>query len=135
MQNISFRSLGMLRKQNFKRVLGFDGQVLNLRDKLQILQIKGVKISAWSLHTQNGMASGLVAVFFRCCKQFHTCLSEISGTWTPLSAWAGVGCLYALSQHNLPCEQRLHFRCVSCRVKSSLCRQPFKSVQKSGRIN
>ena len=35
----------------------------------------------------------------------------------------------------LPCEQRLHFRCVSCRAKSSLCRQPFKSVQKSGRIN
>ena len=27
------------------------------------------------------------------------------------------------------------FYCVSCRAKSSLCRQPFKSVQKSGGIN
>ena len=36
---------------------------------------------------------------------------------------------------SIPCEQRLHFRCVSWRAKSSLCRQPFKSVQKSGRIN
>ena len=35
----------------------------------------------------------------------------------------------------LPCEQRLHFRCVSCRAKSSLYRQPFKFVQKSGQIN
>ena len=35
----------------------------------------------------------------------------------------------------IPREQRLHFGCVSCRAKSSLCRQPFKSVQKSGRIN
>ena len=35
----------------------------------------------------------------------------------------------------LPCEQRLHFRGMSWRAKSSLCRQPFKSVQKSGRIN
>ena len=25
----------------------------------------------------------------------------------------------------VPCEQRLHFRCVSCLAKSSLCRQPF----------
>ena len=29
----------------------------------------------------------------------------------------------------------LHFVCVTCRAKSSLYRQPFKSVQKSGRIN
>ena len=36
---------------------------------------------------------------------------------------------------NVPCEQRLHFRCVSWCAKSSLCRQLFKSVQKSGRIN
>ena len=35
----------------------------------------------------------------------------------------------------LSSEQRPHFHCVSCRVKSSLCRQPFKSVQKSGQIN
>jgi len=35
----------------------------------------------------------------------------------------------------VPCEQRLNFRCVSCHAKSSLCQQPFKSVQKSGRIN
>ena len=35
----------------------------------------------------------------------------------------------------LPCEQRLHFRCVSCHGKSSLCQKPFKSVQKSGWIN
>ena len=35
----------------------------------------------------------------------------------------------------LPCEQRLHFRGMSWCAKSSLCRQPFKSVQKSGRIN
>ena len=35
----------------------------------------------------------------------------------------------------LPCEQRLHFRCVSWRAKSILCRHPFKSVQKFGRIN
>ena len=77
-----------------------EGQVLNLRDKFQILQIRGVKISAWSLHTQHGMRSGPVAVFFSCRKQFHTCLSEISGIWTPLSTWAGVGCLYPLSKHN-----------------------------------
>ena len=64
------------------------GPVLNLRNNFQILQIKGLQISAWSLHTQNGMRSDPVAVFFRCCKQFHTCLSEISGTWTPLSTWA-----------------------------------------------
>ena len=55
-------------------------QVLNLRDKFQILQMKDVKISAWALHTQNGMRAGPVAVFFKCCKQFHTCLSDISGT-------------------------------------------------------
>ena len=36
---------------------------------------------------------------------------------------------------SIPYEQRLHFRCVSWRAKSSLCQQPFKSVQKSGRIN
>ena len=30
-----------------------EGQVLNLRDKFQILRIKDAKISAWSLHTQN----------------------------------------------------------------------------------
>ena len=35
----------------------------------------------------------------------------------------------------LPCEQRLHFCCVSCHAKSSLCQKPFKSVQKSGWIN
>ena len=29
----------------------------------------------------------------------------------------------------LPCEQRLHLRCVIWHAKSSLCRQPFKSVQ------
>ena len=59
-----------------------EGQVLNLRDKFQILRIKEVKISAWSLHTQNSYRYGPVAVSSRCCKQFHTCLSEISGTWT-----------------------------------------------------
>ena len=37
--------------------------------------------------------------------------------------------------HSLPCEQRLQFRCVGWRAKSSLCRQPFKSIQKSGQIN
>ena len=32
----------------------------------------------------------------------------------------------------IPCEQKkIHFRCVSWRAKSSLCRQPFKSVSKS----
>ena len=36
---------------------------------------------------------------------------------------------------SVPCEQRLHFRCVSWRAKSSLCRKPFKSVQKYGQIN
>ena len=40
-----------------------------------------------------------------------------------------------LSKVCVPYEQRLHFRSVSWRTKSSLCRQPFKSVQKSGRIN
>ena len=35
----------------------------------------------------------------------------------------------------LPWEQRLHFRCVSWRAKNILRRHPFKSVQKSGRIN
>ena len=35
------------------RALSYDeGQVLNPRDKFQILHIKRVKISAWSLHTQ-----------------------------------------------------------------------------------
>jgi len=50
----------------------------------QILQIMGAKISAWSLHTQNGIGSGPVAVFFKCVKQFCSCLSVILGTWTPL---------------------------------------------------
>ena len=27
---------------------------------------------------------------------------------------------------NLPCEQRLHFRCLSWRAKSNLCRLPFQ---------
>ena len=36
---------------------------------------------------------------------------------------------------SVPCEQRLHFSCVSWRAKSSLCRQPFKSDQKFGQIN
>ena len=31
--------------------------------------------------------------------------------------------------------QRLHLRCVSCRAKSSLCRQQLKYVQKSGRMS
>ena len=35
----------------------------------------------------------------------------------------------------IPCKQRLHFRCVSQCTKSNLCRQPFKLIQKSGRIN
>ena len=35
----------------------------------------------------------------------------------------------------LTCEQRLHLRCGSCRAESSLYRQPFESVQKSGGIN
>ena len=35
----------------------------------------------------------------------------------------------------LTCEQRVHFYCVSWHAKSSLCPQPFKSVQKSARIN
>ena len=35
----------------------------------------------------------------------------------------------------LPWELRLHFHCVSCLAKSSLCPQPFKSVKKSGQIN
>ena len=39
------------------------------------------------------------------------------------------------SSSSLPCEQRLHFRCMSCPVKSSLCRQPFNSILKSGQIN
>ena len=30
-----------------------------------------------------------------------------------------------LSRESLPCEQRLHFRGMSWRAKSSLCRQPF----------
>ena len=35
----------------------------------------------------------------------------------------------------VPCKQRLHFHCMMWRAKSSLCRQPFKSVQNSGRTN
>ena len=61
---------------------------LGSKPQWRMLQIKCVQISAWSLHTQNGMRSRPVAVFFRSCTQFHTpCLSEISGTWTPLSTW------------------------------------------------
>ena len=30
----------------------------------------------------------------------------------------------------VPCKQRLYFCCVSWHAKSSLCREPFKSVQK-----
>ena len=33
--------------------------------------------------TPKKVPSGPVAVFFKCCKEFHICLSEISGTWTP----------------------------------------------------
>ena len=40
------------------------------------------------------------------------------------------------TRRSVPSEQRLHFRCVSWRAKSSLFRQPFNSIQKwSGRIN
>lgn len=41
----------------------------------QILQTMGEKISAGFLHTQKGIGSAPVAVFFKCVKQFHTCLS------------------------------------------------------------
>ena len=63
--------------------------------------------------------------------------AKIPHWWTHLccdlsSAWNLCGgvtkCRQLYSVHSLPCEQGLHFRCVSWRAKSSLCRQPFKSV-------
>ena len=36
-----------------------------------------------------------------------------------------IGQLCLIASVTVPCEQRLHFRCVSWRAKSSLCRQPF----------
>ena len=49
-------------------------------------------------------------------------------------------CLKALSPEWFPCSvtlrvEAVHFRCMSWGAKSSLCRRPFKSVKKSGRIN
>ena len=62
------------------------------------------------------------------CQAAHTCLGQIREC--PMRST-----LNSLVDTIVPCEQRLHFCCVSCWVKSSLCRQPFKSVQKSGQIN
>ena len=49
-------------------------------------------------------------------------------------------CLKALSPEWFPCfvtlwAEAIHFRCMRWGAKSSLCRRPFKSVKKSGRIN
>ena len=49
-------------------------------------------------------------------------------------------CLKALSPEWFPCfvtlrAEAIHFRCMSWGAKSNLCRRPFKSVKKSGRIN
>ena len=55
----------------------------------------------------------------------HPCC-DLSSAW---NLCGGVTkCRQLYSVHSLPCEQRLHFRCVSWRAKSRLCRQPFKSV-------
>lgn len=45
------------------------------------------------------MRSGPIAVFFRCRKQFHTCLSDIRGASKLLSTRAGTGFVYASSVH------------------------------------
>ena len=45
--------------------------------------ITGVNISGESLHIQNGISSGPVAVFFKFPKAFQTSLSDSSGTSTP----------------------------------------------------
>ena len=62
------------------------------------------------------------------CQAAHTCLDLIREC--PMRSTVN-----SLVDTIAPCEQRLHFCCVSCHVKSSLCRQPFKSVQKFGQIN
>ena len=63
--------------------------------------------------------------------QFAT-LAEREGNW---SRNLSRNCFRG-TRRSVPCEQRLHLRCVSWRAKSSLCRQPFNSIQKwSGRIN
>ena len=62
------------------------------------------------------------------CEAAHTCLGQIREC--PMRSTVN-----SLEDTIVPCEQRLHFCCESCRVKSSLCRQLFKSVQKSGQIN
>ena len=60
------------------------------RDKFQSLVIIGVKISAWSFHTQYGIWSRPVAVFFRLLNVFHIYRSLISGASTsgPISTYA-----------------------------------------------
>ena len=62
------------------------------------------------------------------CQAAHTCLGQIREC--PMRST-----LTSLVDTIVPCEQRLRFCCVSCCVKSILCQQPFKSVQKSGQIN
>ena len=71
------------------------------------------------------------------CTALHRVLHCIELCWI---SWQYIKLDYfRLVKHyialHIPCEQRLHFRCVSWHAKSSLCRQPFKSVQKSGWIN
>ena len=70
-------------------------------------------------------------------KHFQKCWLNGLCTWYSITNpvfWSADILILATCQL-IPCKQRLHFRCVSQCAKSSLCRQPFKLIQKSGRIN
>ena len=60
---------------------------------------------------------------------FMVCTRILVHRWGPTIR------IFVCLTNGLPCKQRLLFHCVSWPAKSSLCRQPFKSIQKSGRIN
>ena len=48
------------------------------------------------------------------------------GCWLKFSYFVGSRLKFSVS-----CEQRLHFRCVSWRAKSILCRQPFNCLSRN----
>ena len=76
-------------------------------------------------------------ISFNLNKNFQKCWLNGLCTWYSITNpvfWLADILILATCQL-IPCKQRLHFRCVSQCAKSSLCRQPFKLIQKSGRIN
>ena len=70
-------------------------------------------------------------------KNFQKCWLNGLCTWYSITnpAFWLADVLILVTCQLIPCEQRLHFCCVSWCAKSGLCQQPFKSIQKSGRIN